>query len=259
MPQLIRKKQQEETHIKKVSPLPLNAVNTCILKKVGLYAVVPCLNEEKNIGKLLDRLQNLCMTSIVVDDGSTDRTAEIAKNKGAIVIRHPENRGPGAAIKTGYIYAKNSYERDSIVFVVAGDGQHSLDDMPIFVHNILNGRADYVVGERFSKNPCRFGMPAVNFVFGRLLNWVTSLIIGIDVKDSTCGFAAIRMSALRRLKLNLPARAGETHEMLLECTRCGLQIVFVPIKPIYGKKSRISRFTLFQNVLKVYLRALREM
>jgi len=229
------------------------------LKKVTIYAVIPCLNEEQNIGRLLDKLKHLKVTPIVVDDGSTDKTAEIAQDKGAIVIRHRENRGPGAAIKTGYIYVQSSCERDSIVFVVAGDGQHDPDDMPIFVHNILSGKADYVVGERFSNEPYRFGMPSVNFVLGRLLNWFASLMIGIDVKDSTCGFTAIRMSALPRLKLNLPARAGETHEMLLECVACRLRVVFVPIKPIYGKKSRISRFTLFKNVLKVYIRARREL
>lgn len=227
------------------------------MEKVALYAVIPCLNEEENIGKLLNKLKNHNVTPIVVDDGSTDKTAEIAKNQGAIVIQHKENRGPGSAIRTGYIYTRNSCEPNSIVFVVAGDGQHDPDDMPIFIHKILTGEANYVVGERFSNNPCRFGMPAVNFVFGRLLNWCTSLIISIDVKDSTCGFTAMQMSALKRLRLNLPARAGETHEMLLECIKCRLKVVFVPIKPIYGKKSRISRFTLFKNVLKVYIRSLK--
>jgi len=234
-------------------------MSACAFKKVALYAVVPCLNEEENIGVLIDKLKHLNVTPIVVDDGSTDKTAAIAKSKGAIALRHRENRGPGSAIKTGYIYAKKSCERDSIVFVVAGDGQHDPADIPIFIHKILIEKADYVVGERFSNAPCRFGMSAVNYVFGRLLNCFASLIIGIDVKDSTCGFTAIQMSALKHLKLNLPARAAETHEMLLECKKCRLRVVFVPIKPIYGKPSRISRFTLFKNVFKVYLGALREL
>jgi len=225
-------------------------------KKNTIYAVVPCLNEEKNLGWVLDKLKQLNVAPIVVDDGSIDKTAQVAKNRDATVIQHKENRGAGAAIKTGYIYAKRSCERDSIVFVVAGDGQHDPSDMPIFIEKISIGKADYVVGERFSRNPRRFGMSAVNFVFGKLLNWFASLVTDIDVEDSTCGFTAIRMSALQRLELKLPARAGETHEMLLECARNGFHVVFVPIKPIYGKPSRISRFTLFKNVLKVYLRAI---
>jgi len=219
---------------------------------------VPCLNEEENVGKLIDRLKNHNITPIVVDDGSVDKTSAVAENKGAIVIRHRENRGAGAAIKTGYIYAKTHAESGSIIFVVAGDGQHDPDDTSIFTQKIFTEKADYVVGERFSNEPVRSGMPPANFVFGKLLNWFTSLIIGIDVKDSTSGFTAIRMSALGRLKLNLPTRAGETHEMLLECLKCRLRIVFVPIRPIYRGKSRISRFAFFKNVLKVYLRALRE-
>lgn len=228
------------------------------MKKVSLYAVVPCLNEEENIGILIDRLKCHDIIPIVVDDGSTDGTWSIAQNKGAILVRHRENRGPGAAIRTGYICAKTRADSDSIVFVVAGDGQHDPNEMPLFVHEILTEKADYVVGERFSSEPLRFGMPPVNFVFGKLLNWLTSLVLDINVKDSTSGFTAIRMSALKRLKLNLPARAGETHEMLLECVKRRLRIAFVAIKPIYLRKSRISRFTFLRNVLRVYLRALRE-
>lgn len=228
------------------------------LKKVSLYAVVPCLNEEENIGMLIDGLKCHNITPIVVDDGSTDRTSAIAKGKGAILVRHRENRGPGAAIKTGYVYAKTRADSGSIIFVIAGDRQHDPDDTSIFIREMLAEKADYVVGERFSSGPLRFGMPPINFVFGKLLNWFTSLIFGINVKDSTSGFTAIRLSALRLLKLNLPARAGETHEMLLECVKCHLRIVFVPIKPIYRRKSGISRITFFKNVLKVYSRALRE-
>lgn len=225
------------------------------LKRVKLYAVVPCLNEEENIGEVLDGLKRLDVIDIVVDDGSTDKTADIARKKGAIVIRHRANKGPGSAIRTGYIYMKNLCEDDSIVLVVAGDGQHDPAEIPKFVHEILANKSDYVVGERFSSKPCRFGMPATNFVFGRILNRFTSLVTGVDVKDSTCGFTAIRTSALRRLQLNLPDKAGETHEMLLECVRSHMRVVFVPVTPIYGKKSRISKLTFFENVARIYLRA----
>ncbi len=77
--------------------------------KVTIYAVVPCLNEEKNIGGVLDKLKQLKVIPIVVDDGSTDKSVETARNKGVIVIRHKENRGAGAAIKTGYAYAKKHF------------------------------------------------------------------------------------------------------------------------------------------------------
>jgi glycosyltransferase involved in cell wall biosynthesis len=231
-------------------------VSVLALKKVSLYAVVPCLNEEENIGILIDRLKYHDVTPIVVDDGSTDKTCMIAKRKGVVLVRHRENRGPGAAIESGYLYAKKRADSNSIVFVVAGDRQHDPDETSLFVDEILVKKADYVVGERFSSKPLRFGMPPMNFVFGKILNRLTSLILGIEVKDSTSGFTAIRMSALKRLELNLPARAGETHEILLECVKRRLRIAFVPIKPIYLRKSKISRFTFLRSILQVYLRAL---
>ena len=221
-----------------------------------LCAVVPCLNEEKTIGPLIDSLKHLNVIPIVIDDGSTDKTSKIAENRGAIVIRHSQNKGTGLAIKTGYVYAGSSFNDNSIVLVVAGDGQHRVSDIPELIHEILANKADYVVGERFSRCPKRFGMPALNYVFGRILNYLTSMITKIDVKDSTCGFTAIRMSALKCLKLNLPARAAETVEMLLECSKSKMRVIFVSVTPMYGKKSKISKFTFLRELLKIYLRAM---
>lgn len=225
-----------------------------MLRTPPLCAVIPCLNEEKNIGPVLDKLKYLNVTPIVVDDESVDKTARIAENKGAIVIRHSENKGVGIAMKTGYRYAMNSFDDNSIVLVVAGDGQHDPLEIPKIIGEILRNKADYVVGERFSKYPLKFGMPTLNYVFGRLLNHITSMITGIHVKDSTCGFTAIRKSALGRLKLDLPARAAVPNEMLLECASKRIRVAFVPITPIYGKKSKISKLRFLRNALKIYLR-----
>jgi len=219
-------------------------------------AVVPCLNEEKSIGVLIESLKHLNVTPIVIDDGSTDNTAIIAEKKGAIVIKHSQNKGTGLAIKTGYTYAKNSFDDNSIVLVVAGDGQHRVSDIPKLIQEILAKNADYVVGERFSHGPKKFGMPALNYVLGKMLNYFVSMMTGIDVKDGTCGFTAIRMTALKRLKLNFPARAAETVEMLLECSKNKMRIIFVPVTPAYGKKSKISKFTFLRELLKVYLGAM---
>lgn len=225
-----------------------------VLKKATLCAVIPCLNEEKNIGPVLDKLKYLGVTPIVVDDGSVDKTADIAESKGAIVIRHSENRGVGLAMKTGYVYAMDSFDDNSIVLVVAGDGQHDPLEIPNIANEIKTNKADYVVGERFSKNPLKFGMPPLNYVFGKLLNHITRIITGIHVEDSTCGFTAIKMSALKRLKLDLPARAAVPNEILVECASNRIRVAFVPITPTYGKKSRISKLTFLRNVLKIYLR-----
>ena len=224
------------------------------MKKLTLCAVIPCLNEEKNVGPVLDKLMHLNVTPIVVDDGSVDKTADIAESKGAIVIRHSKNKGVGLAMKTGYFHAMNSFNDNSIVLIVAGDGQHDPLEIPKLVSQILTNKADYVVGERFSKHPLKFGMPTLNYAFGKLLNHITSMITGIHVKDSTCGFTATRISTLRRLKLDLPARAAVPNEILLECASNRIRVAFVPITPVYGKKSKISKLKFLRNALKIYLR-----
>jgi len=224
--------------------------------RTTLCAVVPCLNEEKTIGSLIESLKHLNVIPIVIDDGSTDETGKIAESKGAVVIKHSQNKGTGLAIKTGYIYARKSLGDDSIILVVAGDGQHRVYDVPKLIQVILRNEADYVVGERFSCFPRRFGMPALNYVLGRIINRLTRMMTGIDVKDSTCGFTAIRTDALKSLKLDLPARAAETVEMLLECSKSKMRVVFVPVTPVYGKKSKISKFTFLRELLKVYFQAM---
>lgn len=226
------------------------------LKKAKLYAIVRCLNEEKSVGSLLERLKAVDVIPIVIDDGSTDKTGEIAEKKGVFVIRHHKNMGPGFAMKTGYIYAMNKCDDNSIVLVVDGDGQHDPLDIPKLVNKILANKTDYVVGERFSSDLCKLGMPALNYVFGKLLNFLTSIMTGIHVKDSTCGFTAIKVSSLRRLRLHLPARGAETQEMILECAKNGLRVVFVPIRLIYRKNSRISKLHFVKSLLTVYWRAI---
>lgn len=245
-----------KTHAKKGHNRSTEDEHSQIGKRFALYAVVPCLNEEKNIGGLIDKLKHLGVTPIVVDDGSTDETARIAKKKGAILISHKKNLGSGSAIKTGYIFGRDSFKGNSIVLVLAGDGQHDPFEISRLVEAVATSNADYVIGDRFSSSPLRFGMPATNFVFGKLLNCLATVFTGFDIKDSTSGFTAIRVSALKSLKLNLPAKAAETHQMLLECSRNGMRIVFVPITPIYGPKSRKSKPVFLKNLLFVYLRAI---
>jgi glycosyltransferase involved in cell wall biosynthesis len=117
-----------------------------------LAVVVPAKDEEATIGELLDRIGGVrvpgCdLKAIVVDDGSADRTAEIARERGAVVVRHPENRGLGAAMRTGL---RTAVERgaDAVAYLDA-DLEYCPEDIPRLVEPILTGRADYVLGSRF--------------------------------------------------------------------------------------------------------------
>jgi glycosyltransferase involved in cell wall biosynthesis len=117
-----------------------------------LAVVVPAKDEEATIGELLDRIGGVRVSdcelrTVVVDDGSTDRTAQMARERGAYVVRHPENRGLGAAVRTGLRVA---VERgaDAVAYLDA-DLEYYPEDIPCLVEPVLAGRAEYVLGSRF--------------------------------------------------------------------------------------------------------------
>jgi glycosyltransferase involved in cell wall biosynthesis len=117
-----------------------------------LAVVVPAKDEEATIGGLLDRIGGVRVSdcelrTVVVDDGSTDRTAQMARERGAYVVRHPENRGLGAAVRTGLRVA---VERgaDAVAYLDA-DLEYYPEDIPCLVEPVLAGRAEYVLGSRF--------------------------------------------------------------------------------------------------------------
>jgi glycosyltransferase involved in cell wall biosynthesis len=117
-----------------------------------LAVVIPAKDEEATVGELLDRIGRVQvpgyeLRTIVVDDGSTDRTAEIARDHGANVVRHLENRGLGAAVRTGL---RTAVERDAdAVAYLDADLEYYPEDIPCLVEPVLAGRADYVLGSRF--------------------------------------------------------------------------------------------------------------
>ena len=144
-----------------------------------LAVVIPAKDEETTIGELLDRIVSVRVSgcelrAIVVDDGSTDRTAEIARAEGAVVVRHRENKGLGAAVRTG-LRAAVEAGADAIAYLDA-DLEYYPEDIPRLVEPVLKGRADYVLGSRFLKGGVR-GMKLYrrtgNLVFTVLLVLLT--------------------------------------------------------------------------------------
>jgi dolichol-phosphate mannosyltransferase len=208
--------------------------------KPRVAAIIPALNEEASIRKVIAAIpKEIVDTVIVVDDGSQDNTAASAKEAGAIVIRHGRNLGVGAAIKSGYYEALRLGA--AIIMVVAADGQHNPQDIPALIQPILEGDADYVVGDRLSSTPTMRGMPRHRYYGNRVLTYLTRRITGLDVKDSQCGFAAISRNALRKINFGfLSDRWGVPNDILLECAMRGIQVKYVPVQTIYdGRRSYI--------------------
>lgn len=201
--------------------------------KTKIYVIIPAYNEEGRVGEVVGKAldqPDVCKV-IVIDDSSSDGTALEAEGAGAVVIRHPTNMGVGAAIKSGY--RRSIEEKGDIAVVMAADGQHDPSDIPSLVKPILEGEAEYVVGERFSGDIT--SMPKLRRFGNKLLTKLTSAAAGIEVKDSQYGYAAISRKALERINVEyLTDRWGYPNDMFIECAIKGVRVKFVPSKTIYG-------------------------
>ena len=155
------------------------------MDKAIIAAILPAFNEEISIGSVVIRTKCYADRVIVVDDGSTDHTAEVAELAGAEVIRHPENRGKGAALKTGFA----SLDGEMVIVTIDTDGQHDPSDIPKLVEPILKGEADMVNGSRYI-NGNKKDTPFYRRLGQIVLDNATRLNSGLNITDSQSGFRA---------------------------------------------------------------------
>lgn len=196
-----------------------------LLKNV--LVVMPALNEEQVIGKVLAELYETLPTinCLVVDDGSNDSTAEIAKNAGAIVIRLPYNLGVGGAMRVGFNYAIEKHYTS--VVQLDADGQHDPRDIPKLISELNS--SDLVLGARFAgegtysvKGPRKWAMV--------LLANILSKSAKVKLTDTTSGFRASGPRSIKLFAKHYPAEyLGDTVESLVIAARAGLNIVQVPV------------------------------
>ncbi|ADT85074.1 glycosyltransferase family 2 protein [Thermococcus barophilus] len=202
--------------------------------------VIPAYNEELTIGSVV-ALAKKYGDVLVVDDGSKDRTSEIAREVGAVVLKHKTNRGKGQALKTGFEHAlANDY--DAVVCLDA-DGQHNPEEIPLLLKPIIEGEADLVIGSRYLNNAHK-NIPFYRRLGLWVLNKTTVLASGVKITDSQSGFRALSRKALKSLELNADGYHVES-EMIHELAEKGLKIVEVPINVRYDvpkkhKKNPVS-------------------
>ncbi len=216
--------------------------------------VVPAYNEEKVIGSVLKAIKkNGYRDIIVVDDASSDRTAEIATGLGAEVVSHPINRGLGGALGTGFAAALEN--EPGIVVTMDADGQHDPADISRLVKPIAQGRADVVIGSRLIRPR---GMPLHRRIGNFGLNLITYMLFGVWTTDSQSGMRAFSADALRKITLRTN-RMEVSSEIIREIGRNRLRFCEVPIKPIYTEYSRKhgqSSLNAFRIVAKLVLKKL---
>jgi UDP-N-acetylglucosamine---dolichyl-phosphate N-acetylglucosaminyltransferase len=195
---------------------------------MDIFIVMPAFNEEASIGHVLKNLKKRGFRKIIViDDGSTDRTSDIASAAGAIVYRHPVNRGLGGALGTGLQAAlMNGAE---IIVTCDADGQHDPSDVKRLVQPILKGKADAVIGSRL-KNPK--GMPLIRRVGNWGFNLITYFLFGVWTTDSQSGLRAFSRQAAQQIDIQ-SNRMEVSSEIIKEIGMKKIKFVEVPIKAIY--------------------------
>jgi len=221
-------------------------------KKV--IAVIPAYNEEENVGDLIKETSLYVDFTIVVDDGSTDRTCDVAKRAGGIVLQHSRNMGKGAALKTGI---RRALELDAdIIVTIDGDGQYSPMEIPKLVAKLEEGY-DLVVGCRRLSGE----MPLVRRLSNLISSAILRVLFRIPVKDTQCGLRAFTRSALEQVPIRESGYLVES-QVLVDAVRSKLRVGEIPVTVSYsGVKSKIKPvretllFTLF--ILREILRALR--
>jgi glycosyltransferase involved in cell wall biosynthesis len=203
------------------------AARSAPLAAVKRIAIVPAFNEERNVGRVLDELRALDpgLDVVVVSDGSTDRTADVASARGAHVIRLPFNLGSGGAVQTGFRHAwEEGYE---LAVRLDGDGQHDPAELPNLVAPVVAGEADLVVGSRFVAGG-GYRSSAARRVGIRLLARVVSLIARQRLTDTTSGFQACNRRAIAVYAADLPHDYPEVEGMVM-AIKHRIRLVEVPV------------------------------
>ncbi len=228
-------------------------------KDKTVTVVVPVLDEELAIGGVLDSMPEFVDSVIVIDDGSTDGTAAVARERGAEVISHGRNRGVGAAFDTGRRRVLTLHS--DIMVNMDGDGQFAPSDIVKLVGPVADGDADFVTASRFKDPGLYPEMSRTKFLGNRMMSGLISRLTGRRFHDVSCGFRAYSREAL--LRLNLFGEFTYTQETFLEFAFKDITILEVPVE-VRGTRehgrSRVASnlFRYAWQTMKIIVRTMRD-
>jgi len=198
-------------------------------RQARLLVIVPAFNEAQCIGGVLDDLRRKLPGAdvVVVDDGSSDDTAAVARARGVTVLQLPFNLGIGGALQTGYLYAyENGYD---IAVQFDSDGQHRADQIAHLIEPIESGQADHVIGSRLmGEGDYRF--PLMRRVGSWLIRFVTFLVTGRRINDPTSGSRASGRRALTFFARHYPQSYLDSPEITVWMLRQGMRVAEVPVE-----------------------------
>jgi len=230
-----------------------------MLEGARVAVTVPAYNVVGRVAGVVRSLPALVDLVVVVDDGSTDGTSEALegiRRPGLTVLRHPRNRGVGAAIATGSREALRLGA--DVVAVMAGDGQMDPADLPGVLGPVVRGEADYVKGNRFTHPDLWREMPRARIFGNIILSGFTRVTSGYwHIFDSQCGYTAISGRALRAVDGRYFARYGYPNDLLARLKVAGARVAEVTVRPIYdGQPSGIRPRTVIYPILFVLMRSM---
>jgi glycosyltransferase involved in cell wall biosynthesis len=205
--------------------------------------IIPAYNEAQTIGSIVSRILELYpeFEVLVVNDGSTDDTGDIAREAGAYVYSHPYNVGNGAAIKSGIRNASGE-----ILVFMDGDFQHNPEDIEELLQYLPDH--DMVVGARSSRDQASLGRAAGN----KLYNLLASYVAKFQVSDLTSGFRAVKSNIARSFLYLLPNTYSYPTTLTLGVLRSGRSVKYIPVK-IHARKMGKSNISFFRDGVRFFM------
>ena len=222
--------------------------------KDKVLIIIPAFNEEKRLGKLLKNISSIIPLKdvLVVDDGSQDKTAIIAKRAGSRVLSQKTNQGKGLALRAGFDFAiRNGY---NAVITMDADSQHDPDEIPTFLAYYEKYKTDLIIGTR--KHDLS-EMPFTRFMANTSSSLVASILAGVRINDSQSGYRFIKKDLIEKINLKDGRFQMET-EIIVKAARAGFSVGEVPIRTIYleGTKSYVNPFFDTVRFIRLVLRML---
>lgn len=202
-----------------------------------ICVLIPAYNESAALGPVVRAVRDKGLDVLVVDDGSSDGSAAIAKENGAIVLANVKNHGKGYSLQRGFDFILS---RDyGALITMDADGQHSPQDLDKFIALFKARQPDIICGNRM-RNPK--GMPGVRFVTNKVMSGLISLVCRQKIYDTQCGYRLIKAEVLRNIQLSSAAFEIES-EVLIKACKKRYRVASVPIRTIYSnERSKINPF-----------------
>lgn len=213
--------------------------------KIGV--VILAYNTEKQVRSTIENLPDFVDMIYAINDGSTDKTAEVIRNhkySRVNLIQHERHGGPGLALSTGYKAAL--MDDMDIIIKVDGDDQMPLEQIESLIIPIAEGKADYTKGDRLSVPEHRQGMPHLRLFGNLILTWLTRITSGYwQLNDSQNGFTAICKDALQSVNLDLYSYFGYLNDLLVQLNTHHCKIQDVPMPAKYGAEKSSIRLAVY--------------